>query len=59
MGRKELTDNTSWDDGYNLVAYTADARAIDGDYLKSMGFDAILLKPLKSEDLLRALDLSL
>ncbi|MGI9151839.1 MAG: response regulator [Limnohabitans sp.] len=50
---------TSKSHDMRVIAYTADARAIDGDYLKSMGFDAILLKPLKSEDLLRALDLSL
>jgi len=34
MGRKKLTENTSWDDGYGIVAYTADALMLtseDGD----------------------------
>jgi two-component system, cell cycle response regulator DivK len=41
-----------------LIAYTADVRAVDDQALKSAGFDAVLLKPIKSDDLLRVLDLS-
>lgn len=40
-----------------LIAYTANALAADVSYLKSMGFDDVLLKPLKSADLLNALDI--
>lgn len=35
-----------------VIAYTADALAVDPTYLKSVGFDDVLLKPLKSDDLL-------
>jgi CheY-like chemotaxis protein len=38
--------------GMYLIAYTADARAIDDAQLKLAGFDAVLLKPFKAEDLL-------
>lgn len=38
-----------------LIAYTADALAKDVKYLKSVGFDDVLLKPLKSAELLHAL----
>lgn len=34
MGRRELLDRTSWDDGFGIIAYTADALALasaDGD----------------------------
>ncbi len=34
MGRRELLNRTSWDDGYGMIAYTADALALasaDGD----------------------------
>jgi CheY-like chemotaxis protein len=47
----------SQSDSLRLIAYTADARAMDDEVLKSAGFDVVLLKPIKSEDLLRALDL--
>lgn len=42
MGRKELTERTSWDDSYTLVTYTADALALakeDGD--KAVGALAV------------------
>lgn len=39
-----------------LIAYTADVLAMDVDYLKSNGFDEVLMKPLKRIDLLRALN---
>lgn len=38
-----------------LIAYTADVLTMDVDYLKSNGFDDVLLKPLRRIDLLRAL----
>jgi len=41
-----------------LIAYTADALVAKEDYLKSVGFDAVLLKPLQSESLLKALGLA-
>jgi two-component system, cell cycle response regulator DivK len=41
-----------------LIAYTADVRAVEDQDLKSAGFDAVLLKPIKTDDLLRVLDLS-
>jgi hypothetical protein len=31
MGRRDLTDRTSWDDGYGIVAYTADALVLGGE----------------------------
>lgn len=40
-----------------LIAYTANALPADVSHLKSMGFDDVLLKPLKSADLLNALDI--
>jgi CheY-like chemotaxis protein len=40
-----------------LIAYTADAMLSDQTYLKSAGFDDVLLKPLKSAELLYALDI--
>jgi CheY-like chemotaxis protein len=40
-----------------LIAYTADALLSDQTYLKSAGFDDVLLKPLKSAELLHALDI--
>jgi CheY-like chemotaxis protein len=40
-----------------LIAYTADALLSDQTYLKSAGFDNVLLKPLKSAELLHALDI--
>jgi hypothetical protein len=54
MGRRELSERTSWDDTYNLVAYTADACALageDGD--KEVGALAAPLEKLLSrwEDL--------
>lgn len=47
----------SQSESMRLIAYTADARAIHDDAVKSAGFDEVLLKPIKSEDLLRVLDL--
>lgn len=38
-----------------LIAYTADAMVSDVMCLKSVGFDDVLVKPLKSEELLRVL----
>jgi CheY-like chemotaxis protein len=40
-----------------LIAYTADALLLDQTYLKAVGFDDVLLKPLKSAELLHALDI--
>ena len=40
-----------------LVAYTADARMTQAEWLASAGFDALLIKPIKRFDLLEALDL--
>jgi CheY-like chemotaxis protein len=40
-----------------LIAYTANAQVADVAHLKSVGFDNVLLKPIKSTDLLRALDI--
>lgn len=47
----------SQSESMRLIAYTADVRAIHDDAVKSAGFDEVLLKPIKSEDLLRVLDL--
>jgi CheY-like chemotaxis protein len=41
-----------------LVAYTADARMAQADWLASAGFDALLIKPIKRFDLLEVLDLA-
>ena len=40
-----------------LIAYTANAQVADVAYLKSLGFDDVLLKPIKCAELLRALDI--
>ena len=40
-----------------LIAYTADALASNLTHLKSVGFDDVLLKPLKSAELLHALEI--
>ena len=40
-----------------LIAYTANAQVADVTYLKSLGFDDVLLKPIKCAELLRALDI--
>ena len=40
-----------------LIAYTANAQAADVAYLKSVGFDDVLLKPINSAELLHALDI--
>lgn len=40
-----------------LIAYTADALACNEAHLKSVGFDDVLLKPLKTEDLFKVLDI--
>ena len=40
-----------------LIAYTADVQVANVVYLKSIGFDSVLLKPIKSADLLQALDI--
>lgn len=41
-----------------LIAYTADVGMTDEPYLKSLGFDGVLLKPPSRADLLKALGLS-
>ena len=41
-----------------LVAYTADARLTQAEWLASTGFGAVLIKPIKRFDLLEALDLA-
>lgn len=38
-----------------LIAYTADALVTDSSYLRSMGFDDVLFKPSRREDLLNVL----
>jgi len=40
-----------------LIAYTANAQVADVSYLKSVGFDDVLLKPMRSAELLHALDI--
>jgi CheY-like chemotaxis protein len=50
---REISKNSK----VQLIAYTADALLSDLTYLKSAGFDDVLLKPLKSADLLHALDI--
>jgi CheY-like chemotaxis protein len=40
-----------------LIAYTADVFAADADKFKLMGFDDVLLKPLKRAELLQALNI--
>jgi len=50
---REISKNSQ----VQLIAYTADALLSDLTYLKSAGFDDVLLKPLKSADLLHALDI--
>lgn len=40
-----------------LIAYTANAQVADISYLKSVGFDDVLLKPIKSAELLHTLDI--
>lgn len=47
----------SQSENMRLIAYTADARVMDDDAVKSAGFDEVLLKPIKSDDLMRVLDL--
>jgi len=46
---------TARSDQLQLIAYTADALANNETTLKSAGFDDVLLKPLKSHDLLAIL----
>ncbi len=41
-----------------LIAYTADVGMTHEPYLKSLGFDGVLLKPPSRDDLLKALGLS-
>lgn len=41
-----------------LIAYTADALAADVAHLKSLGFDDVLLKPIKRAELLHALNIA-
>jgi CheY-like chemotaxis protein len=41
-----------------LVAYTADARMAQAEWLATTGFGAVLIKPIKRFDLLEALDLA-
>jgi CheY-like chemotaxis protein len=40
-----------------LIAYTANAQMADIEYLKSVGFDDVLLKPIKKADLFHALNI--
>jgi CheY-like chemotaxis protein len=40
-----------------LIAYTANTQMADVAYLQSLGFDDVLLKPIKKADLLHALDI--
>ncbi len=40
-----------------LIAYTANVQLADVAYLKSLGFDDVLMKPIKSSELLRALEI--
>jgi CheY-like chemotaxis protein len=54
----KLIGNAFKSRGMRVIAYTADARAKDDLQLMTIGFDDVLLKPLKREDLLRVLDLS-
>lgn len=54
----KLIGNTFKSRGMRVIAYTANARAKDDLQLMTIGFDDVLLKPLKREDLLRVLDLS-
>ncbi len=42
-----------------LIAYTADALVADPSYLRSIGFDDVLIKPLRRDDLLHALGILL
>ena len=41
-----------------IIAYTANAQISDVFYLKSIGFDDVLLKPIRSIELLHALGIS-
>jgi CheY-like chemotaxis protein len=41
-----------------LIAYTANTQIADVVYLKSVGFDDVLLKPIKRLDLYHALNIS-
>ena len=50
---REISKNSA----VQLIAYTADALLSDLTYLNSTGFDDVFLKPLKSADLLHALDI--
>jgi CheY-like chemotaxis protein len=40
-----------------LIAYTANAQMADIVYLQSLGFDDVLLKPIKKADLFHALNI--
>jgi CheY-like chemotaxis protein len=50
---REISKNSQ----VQLIAYTANALLSDLTYLKSAGFNDVLLKPLKRADLLHALDI--
>jgi CheY-like chemotaxis protein len=50
---REISKNSQ----VQLIAYTANALSSDLAYLKSAGFNDVLLKPLKRADLLHALDI--
>jgi CheY-like chemotaxis protein len=43
---------------FRLIAYTADTLVANRSHLKSVGFDDVLLKPLKSQALLKSLGLN-
>ena len=40
-----------------LIAYTANTQMVDVVYLQSLGFDDVLLKPMKKADLFQALNI--
>lgn len=50
----ELRKSTEFE-GLKIVAYTAYATQADVAHLKSMGFDAVLIKPLTSRELIDVL----
>lgn len=49
--------NTANAANFRLIAYTADAFAMSEAHLISVGFDDVLLKPLKTDQLLKVLGL--
>ena len=53
----EKIRHTSKESNIRLIAYTADALTMDAFHLKQIGFDDVLLKPLRRTELLSALNL--